>query len=90
MVMLLSAVALAQTSSVEDAPEGVNMLMQRNGIPAVFDPVFVTAADAEIPAGAWVLGVVMDGQARAYDLNLLNHHEIVNDVVAGKPIASVW
>jgi hypothetical protein len=50
----------------------------------------VTAAEAEIPGDAWVLGVVVDGEARAYSLNLLNRHEIVNDRVGDKSFAAVW
>ena len=34
--------------------------------------------------------MVVDGQARAYDLNLLNHHETVNDQVGDIPFAVVW
>ncbi len=38
----------------------------------------------------WVLGVVLEGQARAYSLNLLNRHEVINDRIADQPIAAVW
>ncbi|MCH7548683.1 MAG: DUF3179 domain-containing protein [Candidatus Krumholzibacteriota bacterium] len=44
----------------------------------------------DIPDDAWILGVLINGEARAYDLNLLNHHEIVNDEVGGTPVAAVW
>jgi len=71
-------------------PAGVEQVVPRGGIPAVFDPQFVTVDEADIPDDAWVLGVFMNGEARAYDLNLLNHHEIVNDVIGGTPVAPVW
>ena len=51
---------------------------------------FVTADEAEIADDAWILGVVIDGQARAYSLNLLNRHEVVNDRINGKAFAAVW
>ena len=54
------------------------------------DPQFVPAAEAALPDDAWILGVAVDGDARAYSLNLLNHHEVVNDVVGGRPLAAVW
>ena len=79
--------ALAETEAV---PEGVDILLARGGIPAVFDPVFVSAADAEISDDAWILGIHINGEAHAYSLNLLNHHEIVNDHVGDLPIAAVW
>jgi hypothetical protein len=34
-----------------------------------------------------VAGVVVNGEARAYPLSILNAHEVVNDVVGGVPIA---
>lgn len=77
-------------SSEEAAPEGVEMLMGRGGIPAIFEPVFVAAADAEIPDDAWIFGVEIGGVAKAYSLNLLNHHEVVNDESEGQPFAAVW
>ena len=79
--------ALAQD---EDAPPGVQILLPRGGIPAVFEPEFVTADEAEIGDDAWVMGVFYNGVAKAYSLNLLNHHEIVNDDFAGHPLAAVW
>ena len=76
--------------SPEELPAGVEQIIPRGAIPAVFEPHFVPAHQAEIPDGAWVLGVVVDGEARAYSLNLLNRHEIVNDRLGERPIAAVW
>lgn len=73
-----------------EIPEGVQQLLPRGGIPAVFDPKYVPASSARISDDAWVLGVEIDGEARAYSLNLLNQHEIVNDTLAATPIAAVW
>ncbi len=52
--------------------------------------MFVSPEEAEIPDDAWVFGVVVDGEARAYSLNLLNRHEVVNDRVGEKSFAAVW
>jgi len=79
---------LAQSD--ETAPEGVTILLPRGGIPAVFEPTFVEASQAQISDDAWILGIAIDGEARAYSLNLLNQHEIVNDYLGGRPIAAVW
>ena len=73
-----------------DLPDGVEQLIPRGRIAAVFEPEFVPADEAEIEDEAWVLGVVIDGEARAYSLNLLNRHEVVNDRVGDQPIAAVW
>jgi hypothetical protein len=85
-----SAQSTAEPSTTDTPPPGVEILLPRGGIPAIFDPVFVPAAEAEVPDNAWILGVVIDGDARAYSLNLLNEHEVVNDVVGGRAVAAVW
>ncbi len=90
-VLLAMITPLAHAASHPDSiPTGVQMLMERGGIPAVFAPQFVSAAEADLPDSAWVLGIEIAGEARAYSLNLLNGHEIVNDSVGGRPIAAVW
>jgi len=89
--LVISLVAAPRVcAQTEEPPEGVQQLLPRGGIPAVFEPEFVTADEAELPDSAWVLGVYLNGEARAYDLNLLNHHEVVNDVIGGRPVAPVW
>ncbi|MEX2673212.1 MAG: DUF3179 domain-containing (seleno)protein [Phycisphaeraceae bacterium] len=37
-----------------------------------------------------VIGVVVDGEARAYPIQIMRGHEIVNDVVGGRPIAVTY
>jgi len=77
-------------AAAEELPPGVEQILPRGGIPAIFDPAFVSAGEANIPEGAWVLGVEIEGQARAYSLNLLNHHEVVNDKIGERSFAAVW
>ncbi len=74
----------------ETPPPGVEQLLPRGRIAAVLEPRFVPAAEAEISDDAWVLGVVLDGQAKAYSLNLLNRHEVVNDTIGERSFAAVW
>lgn len=70
--------------------EGFQQLLPRGGIPAVTDPTFVPADEAEIPDDAWILGFVAGGRAFAYDLNLLNSHEVVNQSSGDADFAAVW
>lgn len=52
----------------------------RDGIPAIDRPVFVPAAQAtHLKPDDRVLGVEWRGIARAYPINILNWHEVVND-----------
>ena len=68
-------------------------LLPFDGIPAIDNPGFfpdLETANMFYNDGELVLGVEIDGDARAYSVPLLSSHEIVNDVVGGKPIAVTW
>jgi len=67
-------------------------ILGRDGIPAILDPVFSAPAEAlaQMEPSERVLGVSINGDHRAYPLNLLSRHEIVNDTVGGKPITVTW
>lgn len=56
-------------------------------IPALTEPTMVApdhASAAYVRPGDRVLGVVVDGEARAYPHNILWHHEIVNDRIGDR------
>ena len=76
----------------EDEQYRIVTLLPRDAIPAIDEPQFLTAdqADREYEPDEEVIGVVFDGQARAYSIPLLSKHEIVNDTVSGHPIAVTW
>jgi len=73
-----------------ELPDDFRELLPRGRIASVDHPSFVSASEAEISDDAWVLGVEIDGEAKAYSLNLLNHHEIINDRFGETPVAAVW
>ncbi|MGC1955148.1 MAG: DUF3179 domain-containing protein, partial [Gammaproteobacteria bacterium] len=61
----------------------------KDGIPAIDTPRFVSV----LAAAQWlhprepVIALTLDEQARAYPLQILIWHEIVNDTIAGVPVA---
>jgi hypothetical protein len=61
----------------------------KDGIPALDEPRFVSvaAADEWLESREPVIELVLNGEARAYPLQILIWHEIVNDEVAGRPVA---
>jgi hypothetical protein len=67
-------------------------LLPEDAIPAIDNPNFLTAteADSEYAPDELILGVAINGEARAYSVNLLSRHEIVNDTVGGRKIAVTW
>jgi Protein of unknown function (DUF3179) len=77
-------------AAAEELPKGYQQILPRGRIASIDAPRFVPAAKARIPGGAWVLGIVIDGEARAYSLNLLNRHEVVNDRLGERSFAVVW
>ncbi len=84
---LAVATACAQPS---DLPREFEQLLPRGAISAIRQPTFVPAAKASISDNEWVLGVSMEGQAKAYSLTLLNSHEVVNDKIGSNTFAAVW
>jgi len=54
----------------------------RDGIPAIDHPVLIKAEDATyIKDHDRVLGIVINGIAKAYPVKILNWHEVVNDAI---------
>ncbi len=64
----------------------------RDGIPSIDEPVFETVADLAdaLVDSEPVMSLEIDGDARAYPLNILIWHEIVNDTVGDTPVAVTY
>ena len=64
----------------------------RTLFPAIFSPNFYTPKEAEhqYRETDLVIGVSIGDEHRAYHVAYLSAHEIVNDVVGGRPIAVTW
>ena len=60
----------------------------KDGIPAIDAPSYVSIAEANewINDREPIISVEVDGEARAYPLQILTWHEIVNDELNGKPL----
>ncbi len=57
---------------------------KKDGIPAIDKPEFIAAKHADfLSPKERVLGLVIDGVAKAYPVKILNWHEIVNDKIRG-------
>ena len=74
----LRAVSLAEIRSV----------IPRDAIPAIDEPRFLSLDEASewLAPEAPVIAFERNGDARAYPLEILTWHEIVNDVVGGEPV----
>ncbi len=90
VVSFLGVMTAAAYAQPGDLPREFEQILPRGMIAAITSPKFVPADQAQISGESWVLGVVIDGQARAYSLNLLNSHEVVNDQAGDLAFAAVW
>lgn len=67
-----------------------HQLLLPDDIPPIYDPQFVTAADADLPDDELVVGLSISGDARAYPAGILYTREMVNDVVGEAPVLVTW
>jgi len=67
-------------------------LLEPGGIPAIFEPEFVSieVADSFYYDDEPLIAVSSSNVARGYSTWHLDHHEIVNDVLEGTAIAVTW
>ena len=63
----------------------------KDGIPSIDDPNFKAVSEmTDLGPKEPVIGLVIEGDARAYPLRILTWHEIVNDEVGGVPVAVTY
>ena len=88
-----SKIGYSQRGSFEII-EGDKMyyILPPDRIPAIDDPKFVSLPKAEkfMNDDELVLGLVVNGDARAYSTWHLDKHEIVNDYVGGTHVSVTW
>ena len=60
----------------------------KDGTPALLEPKFVGVDKTDfLGPEDQVIGVVLNGQPKAYPIKILNWHEVVNDYAGDMPIA---
>ncbi len=64
----------------------------RDGIPPIDDPVFLNASDDPeyMEDDDPVIALEIEGEAKAYPLDILQSHEIVNDELGGIPVTVTY
>ncbi len=93
LVTLRKETAAAEASGSLNASDFRPRKLMRP-IRAIVDAPFLAASQVtdEVNDNELVMGVVVNGQARAYPVNMLTgpSREIINDTVASAPIAATW
>ena len=65
--------------------------VRRGGIPELNDQPAILVAEAGYMVDSEVVfGAVIGGEARAYPVRILGHHELANDHLGGRPVAMVY
>jgi len=103
MVMLVALMLVAGVSpavslngfNLDNSTVPIRDIMQggppKDGIPAIDKPKFDTAEKAAWLRGRdMVMGVVLNGSAKAYPIRVLVWHEIVNDEIGGIPVSVTY
>jgi hypothetical protein len=64
----------------------------RDAFPVLHNPekANVDEADGHLDGNEWVIGVEVNGKARAYPVAVMGVHELINDTVGGHPITVCW
>lgn len=97
LTLLIVALPLIAAASWDYSKSSipVNEIMSggppRDGIPALTNPKYVAAADASFMRDdEQVMGVFINGIARAYPTRILSWHELVNDTYRDLPVLVSW
>lgn len=86
-ITIMETDGMLHTIPLEDIRYGG---VPKDGIPSIDEPVFMNATDAPFMDDEVVIGLRINGDARAYPLFILVWHEIVNDEVGGAPVAVTY
>ena len=64
----------------------------RDAFPVLFDPPMGTVADGDkiVRPNEWIIGIEVNGEAKAYPVAVMGFHELINDTVGGHPITVCW
>jgi len=88
--------AIRSKKPPEDDPEAdfrkhALAVVARDHYPVLFSPEFLTPSQAtQLRSDEPVLGLFLNGQAKAYPISILGRHELVNDTCGGVPLATSW
>lgn len=62
----------------------------KDGIPSIDNPQFKKASELDLDPNTRILGVRVNGVAKAYPIPIMNSHEIVNDMFDGHPVVVTY
>ena len=76
----------------EDYDKHARQVVPRDTFPVLLDPKMTKAAEVgkRLAGDDLVIGVTHGTKAKAYPVQVMGVHELVNDTLDGRPIAASW
>ncbi len=71
-------------------PGQYRKLIARDVIVPVYEPRYVNPEEANLVDRELVMGVDVNGEAKAFPIGLIRSREIVNDTIGGVPLVITW
>jgi len=69
----------------------IQTILPEDAIPALVSPHYIPASTAsDLRDDEEIIGLSVNGDSRAFPIATLSAHEIVNDVIGGRPVAVTW
>jgi hypothetical protein len=65
-------------------------LLPYDGIRPIYEPEFAPADNSPLEDDELVIGISLNGEAKAYPITVLRSREMVNDELGGNPILVTW
>ena len=93
LLMILTTTGFSQRGSFELIDgDPMYYVLPKDAIPAIDNPEFTSVKEAEkfMKDDELVLGLVVNGEARAYSTWHLDRHEIVNDFIGDTYVSVSW
>jgi uncharacterized protein DUF3179 len=91
-MVLLSPLVAQEPISAADYTKNAKRAAPRDAFPVMDHPKMTLTAEIgdQIDPDEPVIGLLVQGQARAYPISVMGTCELVNDTVADVPIAVSW
>lgn len=73
-----------------ELPDGFLQVFPRDAIEPIYNPKHVSADQIDWDDDTLIIGARVNDESRAYPVDFLNRHEIVNDTLDGLPVLVTW
>lgn len=93
--LIVNSVPAQGSSKKKKKKENIGVqVLPKDSFPVLNNPKFVDISYAEkkkyVADNDAVIGIAIDGVAKAYQIKVMGVHELANDIIAGIPIAVTW